>query len=363
MAKRYIGDAIVTVEYAGESPDGRSQYRGTIRAGGHTWPFSDLGSPVGGFPTGGTSPEAYDKMAASAVSFASYYTTDNRGDDVPAWAPPPEVADAIAKATEWATDEEGRGQYQVRRSPKGKPTLAERQVAAKRPARPKLDPFTRAYVEAALWSSTDESDEQGGDPLDKNYGIEDIDPKTMAAMVRDCADFQKRFDHLIEDDDSPAIRRWGRWELAGHEFWLTRNGHGAGFGDGNFPKHDDELSDIAETYGYFELYVGDDGVIYAYAVGEEPPREVREPSRSLRSSHARSGGQRAVRARAGNSVRDYVAVDHRGRPVAGPFTDYGAAKRAADRAAGFVKYAPPGRAARESRRPAHRPRVTRRRRP
>lgn len=129
--------------------------------------------------------------------------------------------------------------------------------------------FTRGYIEAALWSSSDESDEQEGEPLDKNYTASDIDPKTMEAIEADCEDFVKRFGSLIEDDDSPAIEKWGRWDLAGHEFWLTRNGHGAGFGDGNFPKHDDELYEAAESYGSFELYVGDDGVIYAF--GHEGP--------------------------------------------------------------------------------------------
>jgi len=50
MAKRWIGDAVVTIEYAGEK-DGRSQYKGTIKAGDHTWRFADLGSPMGGFRT------------------------------------------------------------------------------------------------------------------------------------------------------------------------------------------------------------------------------------------------------------------------------------------------------------------------
>ena len=38
-------------------------------------------------------------------------------------------------------------------------------------------------------------------------------------------------------------------------------------------------------------------------------------------------------------VRDYIAVDPRGRTVAGPFTDYSDAKQAATRARGFVKFA------------------------
>ena len=38
-------------------------------------------------------------------------------------------------------------------------------------------------------------------------------------------------------------------------------------------------------------------------------------------------------------VRDYIAVDPKGRTVAGPFTDYSEAKREADRARGYVRFA------------------------
>jgi hypothetical protein len=114
MAKRYIGDAVITIEYIDETPDGRGNYKGTVRVGKHTWRFDELHSGVGG---GGDSPEAYDAMAEGAVGFASYYSTGNRG-EAPEWAPPPEVADAIEEAVSWAQDD--RGEYEVRRSPKGK---------------------------------------------------------------------------------------------------------------------------------------------------------------------------------------------------------------------------------------------------
>jgi hypothetical protein len=160
----------------------------------------------------------------------------------------------------------------------------------------RLDDFTRAYVEAALWSSNDEDD----DPLDENYGIDDIDPVTLEAMERECANFQEKYSSLIEDDESPAIDKWGRWELAGHDFWLTSAGHGAGFGDGNFPKHDDELYEAAESYPGFELYVGSDGVIYA--VGHEPPRGVKESRRPiLRPRPAREARRRLRPRYAGES--------------------------------------------------------------
>jgi hypothetical protein len=122
-----------------------------------------------------------------------------------------------------------------------------------RPVRaPRLDSFTSAYFETALWSSTDESDDQGGEPLDKNYSINDIAPETRAKMIADCADFQDQYADLLsaaENIDS---------ERAGHNFWLSRNGHGAGFFDDDL----DELQEAAKSYGSFDLYVGDDGQIH-----------------------------------------------------------------------------------------------------
>lgn len=117
-----------------------------------------------------------------------------------------------------------------------------------------MDPFTTAYIEAALWSSTDESDEQGGEPLDANYGLDDIAPETLASILNDCEAFQQ--DHAEDIGSEP--------ERAGHDFWLTRNGHGAGFWDGDW---DDDigqrLTDASDVYGSVDLYVGDDGLIYS----------------------------------------------------------------------------------------------------
>ena len=119
----------------------------------------------------------------------------------------------------------------------------------------KMDAFCTAYVEAALWSSTDNSNEQGGDPLDQNYSVEDISPETMKQMHADCASFQEKAWDDISDDV----------EGAGHDFWLTRNGHGAGFWDGDWPEEIGErLTALSKEYGEVDLYVGDDGKVHAY---------------------------------------------------------------------------------------------------
>ena len=115
-----------------------------------------------------------------------------------------------------------------------------------------MDKFLQAYIVAALWSSTDESTPEGGDFLDANYGVDDLAPETLEKMKADCARFQA--------ENAQDIK--GYEEQAGHDFWLTRCGHGAGFWDGDWPEVGDRLTDACKTYPEVILYVGDDGLIY-----------------------------------------------------------------------------------------------------
>ena len=111
-----------------------------------------------------------------------------------------------------------------------------------------LDTFTTAYIECALWSSTD-----GDTPLDEDYGLEDIAPETLEAMRQDCQDFIETAGDLLGTLDA---------EQAGRDFWLTRNGHGAGFWDRGLGDLGQQLTELSEPYGSFDLYLGDDGRIY-----------------------------------------------------------------------------------------------------
>lgn len=132
-----------------------------------------------------------------------------------------------------------------------------------------IDDFTYAYIVAALWSSNDESEPNGGKPLDQNYGPEDIDPDTLRTMASECADFRgmewkgKTVAEWMAAIDRPHKKRcadgeeYGTDELDGHDFWLNRNGHGAGFWDRGYGKIGTILSDAAHTYGTVDLYVSD----------------------------------------------------------------------------------------------------------
>jgi len=112
----------------------------------------------------------------------------------------------------------------------------------------------RGYLTAALWCSTDESDESGGEPMDENYDIDDIDQESIVEAKKDINKFIDKAGDLLDDVDP---------EKAGHDFWLTRNGHGAGFWDGDYPEDiGEKLTDISHKFGEKWPYVGDDGKIY-----------------------------------------------------------------------------------------------------
>jgi len=126
------------------------------------------------------------------------------------------------------------------------------------------DAFFDAYVTTALWSSTDESDESGGEPLDLNYDPSDIAPATLGRMRADCDRFYAANAAALTCEGvtyGPDFDQDGR---AGHDFWLTRNGHGAGFWDGGWPEPQaTALTDAAHAFGPVDLYVGADNRVHA----------------------------------------------------------------------------------------------------
>ena len=125
----------------------------------------------------------------------------------------------------------------------------------------KLDGFTKAYIQAALWSSTDDN----GVPLDSDYSVLDLAPETLKRMTLDCHNFQTDMGEIIAAAEcSRSDGDYTQFERAGHDFWLTRNGHGAGFWDGDWSEPEATiLTEAAHKFGEFDLYVGDDGMIYA----------------------------------------------------------------------------------------------------
>lgn len=110
--------------------------------------------------------------------------------------------------------------------------------------------FCEAYIECALWSETDDNEE----PLDKNYIRQDIEYDTLQKMIEDCNEFELENEASL-DGLCPS--------KCGHDFWLTRNGHGAGFWDREKLTNEqrDLLTEGSKKFGAFNLYA-ENGVIY-----------------------------------------------------------------------------------------------------
>ena len=118
-----------------------------------------------------------------------------------------------------------------------------------------LDAFTQGYIEAAMWTLTDDK----GHNLDY-LGLHDIAEETIEQAITDCASFQAANRTLLDR----ATDESGRGdESHGHDLWLTRNGHGAGFWDRGYSDAiADPLTDAALACGEMIWYLGDDGLVY-----------------------------------------------------------------------------------------------------
>ena len=113
----------------------------------------------------------------------------------------------------------------------------------------------KSYCHTALWSSTDDN----CDPLDTNYEFDDIAQESLAFHRVECEKFVKANYSVL----SKMLEDGYDMEMIMHDFWLTRNGHGCGFWDGDYPETIATiLTDSAHSFGEANPYVGDDGLVY-----------------------------------------------------------------------------------------------------
>lgn len=114
-----------------------------------------------------------------------------------------------------------------------------------------LDAFTRGYLEAALWVS-DPYPGSGGEWFEHDeWVIRNIAPESLQQAIEDCRAFQdsneKDLDFVAESFGATSAR-------CGHDFWLTRNHHGAGFWDRGYGAAGDRLTKCAHAYGGLNVF-------------------------------------------------------------------------------------------------------------
>ena len=110
------------------------------------------------------------------------------------------------------------------------------------------DAFIAAFFEALFWS-------EGEAFYDLSYtDLEDDDAKEL---ISDCLGFLSEASTLLAKTSLT-------FESAGHDFLLTRNGHGAGFWDRGLGDIGDKLTGMAHNYGTIGLDLGDNGQVYVH---------------------------------------------------------------------------------------------------
>ena len=130
------------------------------------------------------------------------------------------------------------------------------------------DNFTKHYIIAALWSSTDAE----GNPLDGKYDLSDFAPEALAQAMEECSRFRAENAPLLQhaydsseyrnNEAHPDNNGDGLEAMAGHDFWLSRNGHGAGFFDRGNARFWRGLQSAARDTGMRDIYAGDDDQLY-----------------------------------------------------------------------------------------------------
>lgn len=139
--------------------------------------------------------------------------------------------------------------------------------------------FVAAYVECAIWSesariiieddgSISEAPDNDRSFLDLNFGPDDLSEEARSEIERDCRAFIDHARallwrvHRVQASRSELVYRESGSTFeddcissAGHDFWLTRNHHGAGYWDRGYPSDLGRLiSEAAHSFGDASLY-------------------------------------------------------------------------------------------------------------
>lgn len=123
--------------------------------------------------------------------------------------------------------------------------------------------FISGYIECALWAesaNTTDSDRSIGN-------VAELSDEGRARLTTQATTFYNANEQLIAEandyrDPATELCNPRDDEHLGHDFWLSRNGHGTGFWDRGLGAVGERLHDAAKHIGQCDLYIGDDGLIY-----------------------------------------------------------------------------------------------------
>src|ERR1035437_1508093 len=110
-----------------------------------------------------------------------------------------------------------------------------------------VNKILNSYLETAIWAEeSDENDLQG-------KTIHEIDKNSKANSAIEMYQFLQK----AQQEASDELNTYDE-EAIGHNLWLSRNGHGAGFFDDN----NDKLQNLARNMKPVDIYLSVDNKIY-----------------------------------------------------------------------------------------------------
>ena len=108
----------------------------------------------------------------------------------------------------------------------------------------KAEQFIEAYIEAMIFTETPDDSR-----LERVWQRADFADEAKRQIVKDCLTF-------IEDVPEFDTAYGYEIESMGHDFWLTRNGHGSGFWDGDWPEKEGVYyTKLSEKAGISAVYL------------------------------------------------------------------------------------------------------------
>ena len=109
-----------------------------------------------------------------------------------------------------------------------------------------IQEILKHYLICAIWSTNQED----GSPFDNDFEISDFSETAKKQALLDIESFVKKAGSLLNGITDEQI---------GHDIWLTRNRHGAGFWDRDFINKEigEKLTDIAHELGETSITISD----------------------------------------------------------------------------------------------------------
>lgn len=131
--------------------------------------------------------------------------------------------------------------------------------------------FLRGYLDCLVWLGTRDDENGSGEPIDDEVSADDLAERLTLAELReiqsDCAGFQELAADALRAIEESGIgvqaRECSFEAYQGHNFCLTRSGHGTGFWDRGYPEpHASKCSDDSKSFGAQSLMLAEDGTLF-----------------------------------------------------------------------------------------------------